>query len=92
MTAVEIPTLDAWVIRGDGSVFHPDVAVLWCEPCRRWHTHGAVPGHRVAHCVGGTAYPVGYFLRLVGRTTTEGIARRRGTPDPATISPLEAVS
>jgi hypothetical protein len=24
--------------------------VMWCEDCRRWHYHGAGPGHRVAHC------------------------------------------
>jgi hypothetical protein len=25
--------------------------VMWCEPCRRWHTHSPGEGHRAAHCI-----------------------------------------
>ncbi len=24
---------------------------VWCRYCDRFHTHGNVPGHRVAHCI-----------------------------------------
>jgi hypothetical protein len=40
---------------------------FWCPLCRRKHTHGAGPGHRVAHChsdVGRRAWPDGYLLKL----------------------------
>jgi hypothetical protein len=40
---------------------------FWCPFCRKYHTHGAAPGHRVAHChteEGYAAWPEGYELRL----------------------------
>jgi hypothetical protein len=83
------PVVDAWVIAGDGSPFRPDVAVLWCDHCARWHTHGAMPGHRVAHCDDLASFPHGYVLRIVGTTTAEGIEGRRGAPDPSSIGALE---
>lgn len=34
------------------AAFHTTPATweVWCEHCRRWHTHGSSPGHRAAHC------------------------------------------
>jgi hypothetical protein len=31
---------------------HPDGVhfLVWCVCCRRYHWHGALPGHRTAHC------------------------------------------
>jgi hypothetical protein len=23
---------------------------FWCEHCKTYHHHGAMPGHRIAHC------------------------------------------
>jgi hypothetical protein len=40
---------------------------FWCPLCTRKHTHGAGPGHRVAHCHSAEAremWPDGYFLKL----------------------------
>lgn len=80
----DAPVVDAWVVVGDGSAFRPDVAVLWCDSCDSWHTHGAMSGHRVAHCEDPTSFPAGYVLRIVGTTTAEGIKGRRVSPDPST--------
>ena len=62
-----------------------DVFRVWCQQCQRWHGHGAIGGHRVAHC-GTGAYPRGYMLRQVGPWTPEmeGLqckARRRRRDD-----------
>jgi hypothetical protein len=49
---------------------HDDGVTTWvidCPHCGEEHTHGAGPGHRVAHCLGGR----GYYLT------------RRGWPFPA---------
>lgn len=41
--------------------------VFWCVHCRRWHTHGAGDGHRVAHCKDGAPYTRGgYVLKSIG--------------------------
>ena len=39
---------------------------VWCCYCKRWHQHGAQPGHRVAHChVATSPYKAtGYVLEL----------------------------
>ena len=38
---------------------------FWCQYCRRYHTHGAMPGHRVAHCSDERSpfYERGYILK-----------------------------
>jgi hypothetical protein len=35
---------------------------FWCPWCRATHEHGAVAGHRVAHCPDGPFKACGYFL------------------------------
>ena len=38
-----------------------------CPHCRKYHYHGAKPGHRVAHCMskeGKAAWPEGYEIQL----------------------------
>jgi hypothetical protein len=44
---------------------------VWCNYCRRWHQHGAQPGHRVAHCrVPSSPYrTTGYILKLAEETS-----------------------
>ena len=39
---------------------------VWCVYCDRWHQHGAVPGHRAAHCHVTTSpyLRTGYVLEL----------------------------
>ena len=34
----------------------------WCPHCRRYHFHGAGPGHRAAHCADGPFKGSGYVL------------------------------
>lgn len=38
---------------------------FWCPFCSRYHTHGAEPGHRVAHCGDESSpfYEKGYVLK-----------------------------
>lgn len=41
---------------------------VWCPFCRAWHYHGALNGHRVAHCGHDSGSPfveTGYFIRVV---------------------------
>jgi hypothetical protein len=45
MSAGEAPQLPAY----PGS--SPATWRIWCEWCKRWHTHTAGEGHRAAHCV-----------------------------------------
>jgi hypothetical protein len=42
---------------------------FWCPYCEKWHSHGPVEGHRVAHCMDATGTPFenGYVLMLVGK-------------------------
>ncbi len=37
---------------------------VWCRFCVRWHYHGKVEGHRVAHCINPDSpyKATGYFL------------------------------
>lgn len=35
----------------------------WCPYCKRFHTHGAEAGHRVAHCDSGPFRDTGYILK-----------------------------
>ena len=57
--------------------FHDGTWRFWCPFCRKYHTHGAAAGHRVAHCgnvrmtKGGKLVPhkspfreSGYILKL----------------------------
>ena len=40
---------------------------FWCPYCAAKHTHGAPPGHRVAHChspEGMAAFPQGYIIKV----------------------------
>lgn len=55
------PTLPA-VASDDGKI-----ASVWCRYCDRFHTHGNLPGHRVAHCVveDSPYRDRGYVLELV---------------------------
>ena len=41
--------------RGSQFVFH-------CDHCNREHGHGAVEGHRVAHCDDGSPYKDGGYM------------------------------
>ena len=66
-----IPILAAYT---DGDVFR-----VWCQHCQRWHGHGAIGGHRVAHC-GTGAYPLGYMLRRVGPWRPELAKLHRKAP------------
>lgn len=54
------PTLKAETfIDGDRELWR-----IWCEHCAAWHYHGAVRGHRIAHCKMPTPYTLtGYNLR-----------------------------
>jgi hypothetical protein len=46
MTNIDtIPTLEAVPV--DGCT---DQWKVWCQYCKAWHYHGAVEGHRWAHC------------------------------------------
>ena len=54
----EIPVLDAYATDNQWRV--------WCKYCDHWHSHGASPGYRVAHCM-GKGYEHGYILRYAGR-------------------------
>ena len=40
---------------------------VWCPFCQEWHHHGALNGHRVAHCSEESSpfIQTGYILRLV---------------------------
>ena len=39
---------------------------VWCKYCEEYHRHGAMEGHRKAHCVGETPYTrTGYNLALL---------------------------
>jgi hypothetical protein len=40
---------------------------VWCCWCRRKHFHGALPGHRSAHCDQRTSgyWLSGYFIELI---------------------------
>jgi hypothetical protein len=41
---------------------------FWCPFCKKWHYHGAEPGHRVAHCGSDSPFrETGYILRLKKR-------------------------
>jgi hypothetical protein len=42
---------------------------FWCPYCRKWHEHGASPGHRAPHCMDahGTPFENGYVLRYAGQ-------------------------
>lgn len=35
---------------------------VWCPYCRCYHTHGALIGHRVAHCVSSPFTETGYYI------------------------------
>jgi hypothetical protein len=43
---------------------------FWCDYCRRWHSHGAGEGHRVAHCINQESPYLngGYVLKLKAHT------------------------
>jgi hypothetical protein len=41
----EIPTLIAERVDG-----YDDQWKVWCKYCKEFHYHGAVEGHRLAHC------------------------------------------
>jgi hypothetical protein len=73
-TRQERPVLDAWDTgRGQWAV--------WCKYCQVYHFHGAMDGHRVAHCHDmdrrGRQLPLnpyrttGYILRYAGPVTPE---------------------
>lgn len=62
----------------------PHSLVVWCAPCRRWHTHGGVSpepgagdGHRVAHCLAPTSPYVatGYVIEEAGGITAQEMRR-----------------
>jgi hypothetical protein len=59
MTPIDPPVLDAEPDpRGTGWR-------VWCRHCHCYHRHGALEGHRVAHCRRDTPYrETGYVLRL----------------------------
>jgi len=38
---------------------------VWWPYCCEYHFHGALPGHRVAHCIGETPFKrTGYCLKF----------------------------
>jgi hypothetical protein len=56
----DIPVLDAY---DDGLNYK-----VWCEPCRVWHLHGRLNGHRIAHCYWPLSpyRKTGYFIQRAG--------------------------
>jgi len=65
------PELPAYLVEGKNE----RVWKVWCEPCGKWHTHGAGPangdpmeflGHRIGHCANADR---GYILIYGGRWT-----------------------
>lgn len=66
----------------------PTTFTMWCDDCRAYHSHGAAPGHRLAHCHDlpkrpasrSRYYDTGYVLVPVGVAPPELLAdmdRRR---------------
>jgi hypothetical protein len=44
---------------------------FWCPHCRAPHVHGAMEGHRVAHCTRPSPFKeTGYILKLRGNGPT----------------------
>ena len=43
----------------------PGIWKVWCRYCDRWHSHGAAPGYRAAHCHNSDHY-ASYSLRYAG--------------------------
>jgi hypothetical protein len=43
--------------------------LVYCGHCRRWHQHGAVEGHREAHCNDSASpyWKTGYNLAYAGK-------------------------
>ena len=61
---LDAPTLSAYEAVIEGVTCW----LVWCKHCRMWHRHGAVEGHREAHCSGpGSPYwKDGYNLAYAG--------------------------
>jgi|KBSMisStaDraftv2_1062788.scaffolds.fasta_scaffold101984_2 hypothetical protein len=53
---------------------------VYCPACRRWHFHGAEPGHRIAHCHTKTGMGE-YILEYAGKLTKE-IRKKGGLCQP----------
>jgi hypothetical protein len=66
MSKEDIPTLPAY---DDGYNYK-----VWCEHCRRWHLHGRIDGHRVAHCHRPSSpYDrTGYIIQKAGEENNGG--------------------
>jgi hypothetical protein len=43
--------------------------LVWCKYCKTWHSHGAVEGHREAHCQDSNSpyWRTGYNLAFAGK-------------------------
>ena len=48
--------------------------VVWCKHCGKYHRHGAVEGHREAHCNDSTGpyWKTGYNLAYAGKWKDDG--------------------
>jgi hypothetical protein len=59
---------------------------VWCPYCLTEHTHGAGPGHRVAHCIAACPFTdSGYILALPGSPFLRKLRRSRPVVGGGTV-------
>jgi hypothetical protein len=79
-----IPTLDALPVDGCTDQWR-----VFCRYCKAWHFHGAIEGHRVAHCFNDSSpyLKTGYIIKCAGAPECAPSA-----PGAHTITPVSSLT